>query len=299
MSFPKSVLFVSALLLLGLALDTRGEEREVRKIEWQNSKPKDGVWEFTAPTEGKRINILKLAKPGIKESRYAIKGEVSYEDVKEVGYLEMWNYFPDGGYFFTRTLGDGGPMGSLKGSSDWRDFVLPFRAEKGKVPNKIEVNVVLPGGGKVRLKAAELVEYTPAPATTQSAKPQAAAPLPAAGAALTKSGAWWSERQAGWLGAVIGTCGGLYGAVVGLLAPRGKARRFVVSLMISVSVIGFAMLLVGLLALAMRHPYAVWYPLVLSGGLFGILSASLIPGVKRQYDQIELRRMTAMDAAAL
>jgi hypothetical protein len=150
MSFLKSVLFVS-VLLPAIAIESRGEEREVKKIEWQNAKPKDGVWEFTAPAEGKRIPILTLQQPGIKQSSYAIKGEVSYEDVKDTGFLEMWNYFPDGGFFFTRTLGGGGPMGALEGSSDWREFVLPFNAGKGQTPNKLEVNIVLPSSGKVKL----------------------------------------------------------------------------------------------------------------------------------------------------
>jgi hypothetical protein len=287
MSFLKSVMFVSVLLLPAIATEARGEEREVKKIEWENAKPKGGVWEFSAPAEGKRIRILTLQKPGIKELSYAIKGEVSYEDVKDTGFLEMWNYFPDGGFFFTRTLGGGGPMGSLEGSSDWREFVLPFNAGKGQTPNKLEVNIVLPSSGKVKLKSAVLVEYS-AP-TTKDAKPQAA---------LNRAG-WWGDRQGGMMGAAIGCIGGLYGTVIGLLVPRGKARRFVLSLMMTMAGSGSVMLMVGLVALALRQPYAVWYPLVMSGVILGILSLSLLPGVKRQYDQIELRRMTAMDAAGI
>ena len=53
--------------------------------------------------------VLTLEGPGISSARYAIRGQVRYD-----------------GRYFSRTLGAAGPMKSLKGSSDWRPFVLPF-----------------------------------------------------------------------------------------------------------------------------------------------------------------------------
>ena len=50
-------------------------------------------------------------------------------------------------------------MAKLKGTSDWRAFLLPFNAEgaKGK-PTKLVINVVLPGKGTVYLRGLVLSE---------------------------------------------------------------------------------------------------------------------------------------------
>jgi hypothetical protein len=268
-------------------------ENEVRKIEWKIKPDKDGVIEVSAPAEGKSINILKLEKPGITQPRYAIRGEVSYTDVKGMGFLEMWNYFDDGGFYFTRTLGDYGPMGALKGDSDWRPFVMPFNAGKGQVPNRLEVNVVLPKGGTVRLRGAVLVEYT-APATTTTK----AAVIPAVLIDKTQARPWWGPRAGGWFGSIFGTVIGICGGIIGTLAGRGRARRFVMSLAITLMIVGGGLFIAGLVAVMLRQPYSVWYPLLLSGGLSGGLIGGLLPSLKRRYEQAEIRKMQALDAMA-
>ena len=76
--------------------------------------------------EARTFVILSISDPGITASSYALVGEVRYENVEGTGYLEMWNYFPDGKTYFSRTLGDSGPFQSLSGSCGWRSFTLPF-----------------------------------------------------------------------------------------------------------------------------------------------------------------------------
>ena len=70
-----------------------------------------------------QINVLVLENPGITSARYAVRGQVKHTDVQGKGYLEMWSNFGDGAAYFSRTLGEQGPMQHLAGTSDWRPTV--------------------------------------------------------------------------------------------------------------------------------------------------------------------------------
>ena len=106
--------------------------------------------------------LLTIDNPGIRTSRYAIRGQVRYQNVKGQGYLNLWNIFPNGGRYFSRTLGAQGPLRHLEGSSEWREFVLPFFNKEGAAPpNRLILQVVFPGSGTVDLGPLRLVEYGP------------------------------------------------------------------------------------------------------------------------------------------
>ena len=134
-----------------------------------------------------------------------MKGRVRYENVSGDGYVEMWNVFANGRYF-TRTIGDQGPMRTITGNSDWRSIVLPFDATRAEAPpERLIINVVLPGRGEVTLVAMTLVELEP--------------------------GEWRSgvndsaqfDLWGGIAGATFGVFGGLLGWLGGL--GEGEARR--------------------------------------------------------------------------
>ena len=100
-------------------------------------------------------------QPPITASRYAIIGEIKYENVEGTGYLEMWSHFPNAGKYFTRTLAPPGssPMAVITGASDWRPFTLPFNRSNTTEPvSKLEVNLHLPAKGVVYLRGLRLVE---------------------------------------------------------------------------------------------------------------------------------------------
>jgi hypothetical protein len=194
----------------------------------------------------------------------------------------MWSYFPDGGHFFTRALDLSGPMGMLRGTSEWRQFELPFTSKHAYLPSRIEVNVVLPQGGTVWLGPAELVQ-----------------PASAADAAASRADAgWWDDRVGALLGAALGSTTGLCGAIIGLLAGLGRARRAVMTLAAVVFINGSMLLAIGLVAVLMRQPYAVWYPLTTVGAISAGVMAIIVPGLRRRYAEMELRRMAALDAVA-
>jgi hypothetical protein len=221
-----------------------------------------------------------LDKPGITSSLYALRGKIRYEGVAGAGYMELWSHFPGGGAYFSRTLAESGQMAGLRGTSDWRQVVLPFSAAGAQQnPNRLVVNVILSGKGKVWVGPITLFQYR-----------EGEDPLVAAGS-------WWSDREGGMIGAAGGSLLGILGAMIGILCSLGRLRSFVLGLIQMVAVLGMAALLAGLLATLRGQPFGVYYPLLLGGGLAALIFGSLIPVVRRRYAEIELRRMEAMDAA--
>jgi hypothetical protein len=112
-----------------------------------------------------KVQLLKIPKPPISKKLYAIKGEIKYDGVIGDGYLEMWNFFPPlkpgtpEGQYFSRTLGAGGEMGKITGTSGWRSFRLPFDSTGGSgAPTRLEINLFLSSAGTVYLGPMTLVE---------------------------------------------------------------------------------------------------------------------------------------------
>ena len=275
----------------------------VRDITWEAHG--DSAFPVPATEPGQKHELLKVIgpatarvlvidNPGLAHHTYAIVGRVKYENIKGTAYLEMWNTFPDGGAFFSRTLSRGGPMGSLNGSSDWRPFLLPFYGTPGKLPSRLEVNVVLPEGGVVYLEPAQLVQNL----QEGTGLPKGHTLPPAAGGAAGFMNAWWGDRGGGWFGAIAGSTLGTLGAVIGVLAGRGKARQTVFALLVAMCAIGGVSLILGIVAVAIGQPHAVYYPLLLCGAVATVLPLVQLPALRRRYEALELRRMSALDAAA-
>jgi hypothetical protein len=108
---------------------------------------------------------------------------------------------------------------------------------------------------------------------------------------------WWTDQQAAWIGAIGGSAIGLIGAILGTLGgicvPRGKCKGWVLGLMAFNLVAGVALLTAGIVGLTAHQPYAVWYPLVLGGGILGFVNAGLLPVVRARYREADRRRLQA------
>jgi hypothetical protein len=235
-------------------------------------------------SEPKTVKLLDLQHPNITKFHYALEGSVRYENVKGKSYLEMWSWFADGNMCFSRTLGDSGPMQFLKGSSEWRPFSLPFfsNAESG-TPTRIVVNLVFADKGTIYLSPLKLVQY-------QGDHDE----VP-----IQRQAGWWSEQDARWIGAVGGVLLGLLGGLVGSLGGCGKARRFVLALCAISAVLGAASLVLGLIAMFLRQPYEVCFPLLMVGVLAPGVMGPMFFLMRWAYQQRELRKMAAMDAAVV
>ena len=109
------------------------------------------------------VRLATWKSPALKTAFYAVRGQVRYEGVEGTGYLEMWNDFGASGRFFTRTMGQQGPMRTVSGTSPWRSFYLPFNGTGAAgLPAALEINLVLPGKGKVDIGDMELLEFADA-----------------------------------------------------------------------------------------------------------------------------------------
>ncbi len=107
---------------------------------------------------------------------------------------------------------------------------------------------------------------------------------------------WFDPIRWAWLpGTLLGCLGGLWGALVGTLAPQGKARNLVLGsgmLLWGLSAISLA---AGLTALCTGQPYGVWYGLGLAGLLGTLVLGPLLPLVRHHYREAEERRIQAED----
>jgi hypothetical protein len=107
---------------------------------------------------------------------------------------------------------------------------------------------------------------------------------------------WFNPNLWAWLpGTVFGCLGGLWGTLAGVLAPRGKARRFILGyglMLVAVSVIFLA---AALYAFWSGQPYGIWYSMGLPGVQGVVVLGPLLPLVLYRYRQAEERRMSAQD----
>lgn len=249
-------------------LDEGGDGKRVLRLQSTNAGPV-------------LVQLADITAPGVMSENYGIAGEIRYEGVEGAGHLEMWNHFPgvNGGpasAYFTRTLADAGPLQRLSGDSDWREFALPFHARGAATPpNRLVVNLALPGRAIVFLRSARLIDDFHAGAH-----------------------GWWPERRAGWFGAVGGAMFGLWGALIGVLAHRGRGRGIVMGSLWALIGIGAMALLLGAIAVFVGQPYHVWYPLLLLGGILVAVTLGNRRGIGKRYLEAEERRMAAADAVA-
>lgn len=269
------------LLAVCIAADARAE-RILAEFDWSD---RDAGGELLVENPGGQpLNktVLTIDAPGIDANTYALRGRVRYAGIEGQAFLEMWSFFPGGGRFFSRTLGMQGPMGAMSGDGDWRTIVVPFVNEPGGTPpERLVLNVVLPGAGRVWLGTFELVQFAPGED-----------PLAPAGET------WFGRSTGGLVGAVGGTGLGLVCGLIGLLIGLGRGRAVAMGLLGVVLVAGVGALAVGLVAVAQAQPFQVTYPFLLLGGLGLVLAiVGLVLGRVR-YRMLELARIRAKDLAA-
>ena len=271
------------LALLSLTIATSALAQELRWEELQRQGriaagtllPPDAL-KVEGTGQGAAITVLTIDRPTINGPRYALTGQVRYDAVEGTGYLELWNYFPDGGQYFSRTLAESGPMMKLQGTSGWRAFTLPFDGTGAAPPTRLVLNVVLPSGGVVYLGPLQ---------------------LSALGDQGLSAGAFASGQAStpNLLGGIVGGLVGSVGALIGVLTAMGRARR-VVSIAAATLIVGGTLaFLAGIVAVARSQPSAVSYPLLLLGFVATVVPLSSMSAIRRRYQEIELRTMRARD----
>jgi H+/Cl- antiporter ClcA len=109
---------------------------------------------------------------------------------------------------------------------------------------------------------------------------------------------WFDEITFGILvgavgGGVGGTLAGLWGGLVGMFAPRGKGRAWLIAIGWGFVGLGVVSLAFGLCALAAGQPYGIWYPSCMVGAILGGVVGGLMPVVYKRYAEAEARRLQA------
>jgi len=274
-----------------MAMAVSGQER---KFDWSAQSLESKSPLVTVVSEGGRSSLrientndaplqtrlLTIEDPGVSAEMYALTGEVKYENVQGDGYLEMWSVFPKG-RFFSRTMGASGLMGKISGSSDWRPFSLPFnRAGTTNPPTRLEINLFLPGRGTVLVAPVTLTQFPKARDVGDVLSP----------------GAWWSARAGGLIGGIAGSLLGCFGGLLGFMASRGKAGKFVMASAKCLLALGGLCGIAALVALAGHQPNQVWYPLALVGVILLAVMARALSQFRRRYSEEEMRRMASVDA---
>jgi hypothetical protein len=153
----------------------------------------------------------------------------------------------------------------IDGTVNWQ----PYQFTIHNLPDQLELNLNLMRGGTIYIRPIKLLGVT---------------------------GSWWSPQQIGLIGGIGGSVIGCFGALLGLLASKGKARTFVLTTMKIFIALGILLTIAGFVAVVSSQPYAVWYALLLPGVILTLVFSLTLPSIQRRYDELEIRRMTSVDA---
>jgi hypothetical protein len=248
-----------------------------------------------------QIQLLKIVKPALSTTVYAITGQVKYDNVQGAGYLEMWSCFPPQhpgmpeDRYFSRTLGDSGEMGKITGTCGWRDITLPFDPTGASgPPTRLEINLVLPGRGTVYLTPVKLVKYSGSFAQSSSGSGGSGS-SGSSSQGLTPAAGWWSPNAAPWVGGIGGPLIGFMGGLLGWLSQKGIARTFVLAAWKCCIVFGLACLIATLIAVIVGQPWFVAMPLFVFGVVNAIVFSLTWSSARKRYDDVEIRRMASLD----
>ena len=110
---------------------------------------------------------------------------------------------------------------------------------------------------------------------------------------------WFDAQTAGLVGGITGgaigvTCGAL-GIMAGIFARKGKYKNFILAFAFMLIICGAALLCTGIIALATRQPYHVWYPFVFSGALLIVIIIPNYIVLRKTYTSAELKKMDIDD----
>jgi hypothetical protein len=113
---------------------------------------------------------------------------------------------------------------------------------------------------------------------------------------VTMNEPWFDANSYAWIpGTLLGVLAGLWGSLLGVLAPRGKAKSLLLGSLGFMLAASAVCLILGVLALVYHQPYGVWYGLILPGFIGLVVLGSLTPVAIMSYRQADLRKMQARD----
>jgi len=221
------------------------------------------------------ISLLTITNSSLLQKANLIEWEMKYENVPFGARRELYETFPPqavGGDCHTNYQSI-----YFTGTKNWDKYVFqitPAYYDNETRPNELRLKLSLPSRGTIYLRPVKLVGWT------------------------SNTGRWWSPQQAGLIGGISGTLIGCFGGLIGLLVSKGKARNFVMAAVNCLIGLGILLMIAGVVAALLKQPYAVWYALLLPGIILTLIFSLNLHSIQRRYDEVEIRRITSVDANA-
>lgn len=107
---------------------------------------------------------------------------------------------------------------------------------------------------------------------------------------------WFDAYRYAWIpGTAYGLAAGLMAGLVVWLVPRGRARNFILRAWLRLWAAAVALLIVGIVALALGQPWGVWYGLLLPGAIGTLVVGANSVAIQKRYREVEERRLAAKD----
>jgi hypothetical protein len=97
-------------------------------------------------SESVTVRIAEVGNLSVDSARLIYRARLRTADLRGKAYLEMWCVFPDGEAYFSRALDS-----PVTGTNDWLTQETPFFLQKGQVPSRVKLNLVIDGPGTVWL----------------------------------------------------------------------------------------------------------------------------------------------------
>jgi hypothetical protein len=256
--------------LPGELISTNGSS--ILKIEITNDTPQDFL-------------LLKISDPVVIKKAYFLLCEAKSDNVADTNNYPSFSERMNNSIFINvesslppAVLGGDGRIVYAKAIGKYRDFISVFwtplqfelvRDSLEGLPTQLEVHLLTRGRRTVYLRPIRLLGVV---------------------------GSWWTPQQITLIGGIGGSVIGCFGALLGLLASKGKARTFVLTTMKIFIALGIVLTIAGFVAVVSSQPYAVWYALLLPGVILTLVFSLTLPSIQRRYDELEIRRMTSVDA---
>ena len=106
-----------------------------------------------AASNDQTVRLFELEGVQLDQCLLAYRASMKSEAVSGRAYLEMWCGLPGRGEFFSKGL-----QQAITGTTDWTSCEIPFRLKRGQRAERLKLNVIIEGGGKVWLKDIQLLK---------------------------------------------------------------------------------------------------------------------------------------------
>lgn len=102
--------------------------------------------------ENTKVTLFELNDPGVDQCMLTYRANAKAEDIQGRAFLEMQLKLPKMAEHNAQGLDD-----AVSGSTDWKPMEAPVYLYSGQKPEKLTLNVVMEGPGKIRMKNVEVL----------------------------------------------------------------------------------------------------------------------------------------------